>query len=158
MAEILLVKTPGGVLAPANEDEIEKLARIKSGATVKCSISEMRNGSFFRKWWLLAKFAYDVWSETAPRATYKGEPVQHSFDRFRKDLVILTGRHRAVFNALGEMRLEADSISWAKMDEEAFSRMYSETINVILGKILNRPDITEERLRNHIDHLMSFDR
>lgn len=158
MAEILLIKVPGGVLAPANDDEAEKIAKIRTGATIKCVVSQMRNGAFFRRWWLLAKFAFDVWSETAPRAMYKGEPVQHSFDRFRKDLVILTGRHRAVFNALGEMRLEADSISWAKMDEESFSRMYSETINVILGKVLNRPDITEERLRNHIDHLMSFDR
>lgn len=153
-----MVKTPGGVLAPANEDEIDKLSKIKAGATIKCSISEMRNGAFFRKWWLLAKFAFDIWSETAPRANYKGSPVQHSFDRFRKDLIILTGRHHAVFNALGEMRLEADSISWARMKEESFAQMYSETINVILGKVLNRPDITEERLRNHIDHLMSFDR
>lgn len=158
MAEILLVKTPHGILVPANDEEAATLSKFKAGATIKCNVSEMRNGAFFRRWWLLAKFAFDVWSETAPRAMYKGEPVQHSFDRFRKDLVILTGRHRAVFNALGEMRLEADSISWAKMDEGAFSRMYSETINVILGKVLNRPDITEDRLRNHIDHLMSFDR
>lgn len=158
MAEILLIKTPGGVLAPANEDEIEKLSKIKAGATVRCSIVQMRNGAFFRKWWLLAKFAFDIWSETAPRAMYKGTPVQHSFDRFRKDLIIMTGRHHAVFNALGEMRLEADSVSWAKMDEDAFSRMYSETINVILGKVLNRPDITEDSLRNMVNQLMSFDR
>lgn len=159
MAEILLLKTPHGVLVPANEDEAETLAKFRSGATIKCTVSEMRNGAFFRKWWLLAKFAFDVWSETAPRATYRGNPVEHNFNRFRKDLIILTGRHRAVFNALGEMRLEAESISWAKMKEEEFARMYSETINVILGRVLsNRPDLTEDKLRNHIDHLMSFDR
>lgn len=157
MAEMLLIKTPSGVLAPANEEEIEKLSKIKAGATIKCSVVQMRNGLFFRKWWLLAKFAFDLWSETAPRAEYRGSPVQHSFDRFRKDLIILTGRHHAVFNALGEMRLEADSISWAKMDGTSFENMYSETINVILGKVLTNPNIDEQRLRNLVDQLMSFD-
>ena len=157
MTEVIMIKTPSGGLAPANEDEAEKLRRIKAGATVRVNMSEMRNGRLFRKWWLLAKFAFDVWSETAPRAMYRGVPVAHSFDRFRKDLIIMTGRHHCVFNALGEMRLEADSISWAKMDENKFEEMYSETINVILNRVLSRPDITEEHLRNLVDHLMSFD-
>lgn len=157
MAEILMIKTAAGGLAPANDDEAEKLRRMKTGATVKVAVSEMRNGRFFRKWWVLAKFAFDTWSETAPRAMYKGDPVEHSFDRFRKDLIVLTGHHRCVFNALGEMRLEPESISWAKMDEDSFEKLYSSTINVILGKILNRPELTEERLRSLVDQLMSFD-
>lgn len=157
MAEVIMIKTPAGGLVPANDDEAEKLRRLKAGSTVKVKLSEMRNGKFFRKWWLLAKFAFEIWSETAPRATYKGEPVAHSFDRFRRDLIIMTGRHRCVFNALGEMRLEADSISWAKMDEETFERLYSETINTILGKILNGQDIDEASLRSQVDYVMSFD-
>jgi hypothetical protein len=154
--EILCYKR-AGVLIPANEEEVAKLETIKSGQVVKVGIVKMRNGAFFRKWWVLAKFAYDIWSETVKPLTYKGQPVRTNFDRFRKDLTILAGYYEATYNVRGEVRLEAKSLSWGKMNEEEFAKLYSATIDAILTKILNRPDLTPNKVRAAVDELMRYD-
>lgn len=154
--EILCYKR-AGVLIPATEEEAEKLTKIKSGEVIKVGIVKMRNGAFFKKWFVLAKFAYDIWTETVKPVIYKGQPVRPNFDRFRKDLIILAGYYDATYNVRGEVRLEAKSMSWAKMDEETFEKMYSGTIDAILQKVLNRPDLTPEKVRQAVDELMRFD-
>jgi hypothetical protein len=155
MSEIRLIRTSSGALVPLDDDEAAKLKRIKAGSVVTAKIVQMRNGAFFRKWWALAKFAFDIWSETVPQQEYKGQAVQPEFERFRRDLTILAGYFRPVFAANGEMRLEAESLSWAEMDEARFERLYSATINAILAKILS--GMTEEALRAHVDQVMRFD-
>lgn len=155
--DVRFTKSTGGALVPAGEDEVEKMRRVPAGSVVNANISVMRNGVLFRKWWVLAQFAFDVWSETVPQLEYKGQSVKPDFQRFRRDLIILTGRFTPVWNALGELRVEAKSISWASMGEEEFQAMYSDTINVILGKILSGSNLTEERIRAHVDTVLAFD-
>lgn len=154
--EILCYKR-AGVLIPANEEEAEKLTKIKNGQVLRLDMAKMRNGAFFRKWWVLAKFAYDIWAETMKPATYKGQPVRPNMERFRKDLIILAGYYDATYNVRGEVRLDAKSLSWAKMDEETFEKLYSATIDAVLQKVLNRPDLTPEKVRQAVDELMRFD-
>ena len=154
--EILLTKGPGGALIPLDDDEAAKLARIKTGGVIRADVSQMRNGPFFRKWWVLAKYAFDMWSETMEPVEYKGQPVLPEFQRFRKDLTILAGHYTPVFNARGELRLEAKSIAWANMAEDEFERLYSATIDVILRKILSGTSLTEAQLRSHVDNVLRF--
>jgi hypothetical protein len=154
--EILLTKGPGGALIPLDDDEAAKLGRIKTGGVVRADVSQMRNGAFFRKWWVLAKYAFDLWSETVEPIEYKGQPVLPEFQRFRKDLTILAGHYTPVFNARGELRLEAKSIAWANMAEDEFERLYSATIDVILRKILSGTSMTEAQLRAHVDNVLRF--
>lgn len=157
MSEILLIRTASGAFVPMDDDEAAKIKRIKAGSVVRADLIEMRNGRFFRKWFALAKFAFDVWSETAPKQEYKGQAVQPDFKRFRRDLTILAGYFRPVFAINGEMRLEADSLSFAKMTEDAFQVLYSQTINAILEKILTGSGLTEAKLREHVETVMRFD-
>lgn len=154
--EVLLRKTPQGSLIPANDDEAEKLRKVKSGATVRTKITQMRNERFFRKWWTLVSVGFDIWAETAPPREYKGEAVLPDRERFRKDITILAGHHHAVFNVKGEMRLEADSIAWGSMDEESFEQLYQKTITVILNKVLASSGMTEERLNQWVDRVMEY--
>lgn len=154
--EVLCYKR-AGVLIPAREEDVKSLEKIKAGQTVRVDIARMRNGGFFRKWWVLVDFAYGIWSETVKPQTYKGLSVKPNKDRFRKDLTILAGYYEATYNIRGEVRLEAQSLAWSKMDEETFEKLYSDTIDTILGKILNRPDLTPEKVRAAVDELMRFD-
>jgi len=154
--EIILTKAPQGFLIPAMESEANKLLKFKAGATMRCEVSQMRNGKFFRKWWVLAKFAFDAWSESTPMQEYKGRRVLADFERFRRDLTVLAGCYRPVFAANGELRLEPESLQWAKMTEERFEALYSATINVILEKILPDGRFTEEQLRNLVEQTMGF--
>jgi len=154
--EVLLTKGPGGALIPLDDDEAAKLSRIKTGGVIRADVSQMRNGAFFRKWWVLAKYGFDLWSETVEPIEYKGRPVLPEFQRFRKDLTILAGHYTPVFNARGELRLEAKSIAWANMAEDEFERLYSATIDVILRKILSGTSMTEAQLRSHVDNVLRF--
>lgn len=156
MAELIMIRQPGGALHPATDEDAEALRKIKAGAAVRVEVRKIRNYKFHRKWFALAKYAFDIWADTIPQMEYKGQPVKPDFDRFRRDLIILSGRFDATYNARGEVRLEAKSISFASMSEEDFEKLYSETINVILAKILGGTQMTEDELRNHVDNVLAY--
>lgn len=156
MAELVMIRQPGGALIPATDEDAEALRKVKAGAAVRVEVKQIRNYKFLQKWFTLAKYAFDIWSETVEPQQYKGQPVKPSFDRFRKDLVILGGRFDAVYNARGEVRVEAKSISFANMSEDEFEKLYSDTIDVILQKILAGSRMTEDQLRNHVDNVLAY--
>jgi len=154
--EIALIKTPSGALVPMDDEQAEKLKRFKAGSIVRGEYAAMRNGPFFRKWFALAKFAFDMWEDSMEPTEYRGQKVQPVFDKFRKDLTILAGYWHPVFNIDGTFKVEADSISWAKMNEETFERLYSKTIDAILAKVLPRHGLSRETLARHVDRVMEF--
>lgn len=155
--EILCRRVPGG-LAPESDDEAAKLGKLKAGASVRVTVTQEVNAKFRRKWWALAKYAFGLWSETMPEQQYRGQEVQPNFERFRKDLTILAGHFHPVWTLKGEMRVEANSLSWARMTDDAFEALYSATIDAVLAKILTGSKLTEADLRAHVDRVMEFDR
>lgn len=157
MSTITCIKSPTGGLIPFADEDRDKLAKIKTGSPVKVEITQMRNPLFHKKFFALVKFLFDIWSESVPRKRYKGEEVQPSMDRFRKDLTILAGFFTAHYNIRGEVRLEAESISFARMSQEDFEALYSKVIDVALEKVLNRPDLTPDRVKYLVDQLLRYD-
>lgn len=155
--EIILTKLPNGMLAPATEADADLLKKVKAGAGVRVELKRIRNYQFHKRWFALVSYAFDMWSEITGPVEYRGEVIQPNMDRFRKDLTILAGYYDRVFNVRGEMRLEARSISFANMSQEDFERLYSATIDAVLGKVLTGTRLTEEQLRNYVDQVMSFD-
>lgn len=155
--EVVLTKAPNGALIPLDDEQAEKLQRLKVGEVIRCTVTQMRNGRFFRKWWVLVRYVYELWSDNMPSFSWRGQPVQPDKEKFRKDLTILAGFYHPVFNIKGEMRVEADSLRWDKMTEEEFERLYSQTIDAILQKVLHhRADLTEEAIRSHVDRVLRF--
>lgn len=153
--EMLLLRTPVGFI-PAGDAELEKCRRVKMGATIRAEVTQPRNYRFLQKWMVLATLAFDRWSETCEPQEYKGVPVEPNFERFRKDLVVLCGYYTPVYNVRGECRLEADSLSFAKMDEETFEKLFSQTITAILKHILPNAGLSEESLRTMTDEVLRF--
>lgn len=151
-----MLKAPNGALVPMDEDQAQKVKRFKAGSVVRGEFSAMRNGRFFRKWFVLAQFAFDIWEGSMEPTEYRGQPVQPVFDKFRKDLTILAGYWHPVFNIDGTFKVEADSISWANMDEETFERMYSKTIDAILAKVLPRHGLDRQTIDAHVDRVLEF--
>ena len=155
--EVLCRRVPGG-LAPESDDEAEKLRAFKAGASVRVTVTREVNANFRRKWWALVDYAFGMWSETMPDRQYRGQEVQRNRERFRKDLTILAGHFYPVWTLKGEMRVEANSLSWARMNDETFEKLYSATINAVLSKILANTKLTEADLRAHVDRVLEFDR
>jgi len=133
----------------------QTIKRMEPGEIIKFSFKKMRNGKFHRKFFALLNFAFDAWEPNRQRKTYKGIPVAKNFDRFRKDVIIQAGFYEQTFNLDGEMKLEAQSISFANMDDLEFERVYSAVADVILQKVLISYNGREE-LDAVIETMMRF--
>lgn len=114
-----------------------------------------RNSKFHRKFFAMLNFAFDAWEPDRKRKTYKGRPVAKNFDRFREDVLILAGFSEQTFDLRGNMKLRAQSISFAKMDDAEFERVYSAVVDVILENVLSSYAGREE-LEAVVNQAMSF--
>lgn len=155
MSGLCFIKIPK-VLAPADDLALETFNRWPLGAVINSDYREMRNGAFFRKWWAMVDFAYQYFVEVAPQQEYKGKPIQPEFERFRKDVTILSGFYHPVWNLKNEMRIEADSLKWARMDEHRFVALYEATFNVLMKHVFDKLRINERDVRHALTLLEQF--
>jgi len=128
---------------------------LAAGEVIKFTFKKIRNGKFHRKFFALLNFAFEAWEPDRVRQQYKGMPVQKHFERFRSDVTIAAGYYIQTFDLDGNMKLEAMSISFARMDDLEFEKLYSAVVDVILGKILTTYQNREE-LDGVINEVMGF--
>ncbi|MDN8030313.1 DUF1367 family protein [Burkholderia multivorans] len=155
--DIMLVKTPGGALAPVDAEAREMVGRLKLGQGVQASVTRARNVRFHRKGMALFRLAFDVWEPLTP-LEYKGVPVAKDFERFRKDMTILAGFYKAVYNARGEVRLEAESLRFSAMSEERFEEVFKGVLHVVWSRVLKAVGYASpEAVEEVIEELLRFD-
>ena len=155
--DIMLVKTPGGALAPVDAEAREMVDKLKLGQGIQASVRRARNVRFHRKGMALFRLAYDVWEPLTP-LEYKGLPVAKDFERFRKDMTILAGFYKAVYNARGEVRLEAESLRFSSMTEERFEQVFNAVLNVVWSRVLKAAGYAStEDVEEVIEELLRFD-
>lgn len=152
MTEILVTKTAGGALAPADQEAADYIARLKLGAVVKVKATRMRNPRFHRKFFAMLDVGFDAWEP--PEKEFRGLPVEKNKERFRKDCIIAAGFYDQVANIKGEVRAEAKSISFGSMSDDEFEQVYSAVANVILSRILTR--YTRTDLDNVVEQILRF--
>jgi hypothetical protein len=115
-----------------------------------------RNAKFHRKFFAMLGFAYEYWEPEIN--SINGMTPEKNFDRFRKDALIIAGFRRLVVNIKGEARYEAESISFADMDELRFNDVYKSVFNVCWKMVLSKVQgMTEAIAENTIMQMMSFD-
>jgi hypothetical protein len=153
MSEIMVMKAPGGYLVPADEQSRETVGRWKLGQGVRVKAAKARDLVKHRKFFAMLNLGFDSW-EPSGAQTYKGERVAKNFDRFRKDVLILAGHYEAVHNMKGEVRLEAKSIAFDKMEEDEFLQVYSDVADVLLTRVLKT--YTREDLDAVVEQLLGF--
>ena len=155
--KVCVLKSPAGALIPADEEASDLLRKIKAGTPLSVDVKRIRNYKFHKKMFALFKLAFDVWEPETPQ-TYKGEAVSKDFDRLRKDMTILAGFYKAVYNARGEVRLEAESLSFASMAEDRFEKVFRAVLNVVWNRVLRNAGYeTEAEVERVVDELMRFD-
>ena len=152
--EVFVTKSLSGSLMPAWPSEVGKLEELSRGRVFKAVLTQPRNLPFHRKGFALFKVAFDLWSETLEAQEFRGREVRPEFERFRKDLTIMAGFFRPVFNAKGEVRVEAESLSFASMTEERFGQVYSALLDVILQKVLR--NVNRDDLEAAVERVIAF--
>jgi len=150
--KIYLTKTQSGFV-PSDIETEEWAKKIKYGAVISSDFKKVRNPAFHRKYMALLTVAFDNWTpgEVDPK---HGVP-EKNFDRFRKDVAILSGFYHNVVRLDGTVRVEADSISFANMTEEIFAELYNQSINVLLKRVY-KSELSKEELDNIVNNYMSF--
>lgn len=128
----------------------KRINNLEVGEIVDFEAIFPRNGKFHRKFFALLNFAFEAWHPERKHKQYKGQPVAKSFERFRKDVVIQAGYYDQTFDLDGNMKLEAQSISFASMDDVQFEQVYSAVATVVLEKVL-----TNYAGRDELDDVMA---
>lgn len=131
------------------------LKRLDAGEIVTADFVFPRNPLFHRKFFALLTVGYEAWEPPRKRKTYKGIPVLKNFERFRADVTILAGYYVQTFGLDGKMTLEPKSISFAKMGEDEFQKLYSAVADVLLAKVLSTYKGREE-LDDVVDRIVGF--
>jgi len=149
----ILIKSPMGFIPNSSETD-DWYRSIKLGQVIHGEFRKMRNAGFHRKFFALLDLAFEYWEPGEINSKY-GVP-EKNFERFRKDLIILAGYFHLVIRLDGTTRPEADSISFAKMDNDEFQKLYSNVLNVILKKIPMMAEIGEERINELTDKFLEF--
>ena len=135
--KITVLKTPGGNLFPATDEDADKLTKFKTGEHYEIDIKLTRNPAFLRKVMVFFHFCFDHWDGESV-LEYTSTPEQ--FDRFRKDLTILAGFYKQTVRLNGEIRLEAESLSFASMKEERFQECYFALTKAAMKHIFKTAD------------------
>lgn len=113
-----------------------RLIKMEAGEMAQAEMAIPRNYRFHKKFFALLHFAFDAWEPDRFHKSYKGMPVAKNFERFRKDVTVQAGYYDQTFDLDGNMKLEAQSISFANMNDVEFEAVYSAVADVILGKVL----------------------
>ena len=152
------VKRFGPALQGATDQDADYIRTLPTNETFKVNITRPRNSQFHRKYFALLNWAYDEF-EPDPDPDFEakwGMVPEKNFDRFRKDIAILAGYGEAHINIKGEVRMEAKSISFAKMTEDEFLDLYNKTLNVLWTRIFVHKYESEEELRDVAAQLEDF--
>lgn len=125
-------KCLGLFLKPADEVSAELINKLKVGDVVEIEIRRPRNLKFHRKAFALMQLAYE------------NQEQYTDFDQFRRALTIEAGYFDDLRLLDGTTIREAKSLSFAKMDEDEFGKLYNSLINTILRVVLpgtDRPEL-----------------
>ena len=151
MTSLYLTKTCYGLI-PGDPETLLYISRMDLGQVIRGDFKKIRNYEFHKKFFAMLQVGFDAWE--SPNLEYKGEQVQKNFKMFRKDVTVLAGYYQPVTNIKGEISLEADSISFAKMDAEEFEKLYSDVANVLLEKVLK--NYTRYDLNRVVQEILNF--
>lgn len=162
MAEINLVKLPdGGLRGMSERDQVaytrfkSRLKNAEAGEVIEIEAKLPRNSVFHRKFFALLNLGFEHWESSRKHKTYKGKPVTKSFDSFREEVLILAGFFEQTFTLKGDLKLEAKSIKFARMEQPEFEELYSKTIDVLLEHVfINYKDRAE--VDEVIEKIMRF--
>jgi hypothetical protein len=156
MKTITLVKNNVGALEGLSDDDKKAYAKfianakdLEPGEIIEIAVKIPRNPKFHRKFFAMLQVGFDAWELN------QAENVQKNFDSFRQDVLILAGFYEKIFDLDGNIKFKAQSISFAKMDDSAFDRVYNKVLDVLLDNVLKQYG-SKDDVNKVVDKILSF--
>ena len=132
MPEAYIVKTEGGDIIPADDESWEKMKTMKRGVVMKIRYSVARDYQYHRKY-------FDFLN-----ATFGMQEHFETMEHYRKWITMKAGWYDTIVTPKGDTIFAAKSISFDKMEEDEFHKLFSTCIDVFLqelGTNLTREDV-----------------
>ena len=165
MAEFEIVKkTDGGFRGYTQDDHAaylkwrSKMEGMEPGEFAKVKVTFPRSLPFHRKFMAMVRFAFDQWEpeKERKRHTYRGMPIEKNFEQFRKDMLILAGYRKATYDRRGRVSIDALSISFDRMEQDDFVKVYAAVYEAIYQNIFVAKGYTREDLTGALTEFESF--
>jgi len=131
----LFVKNTLSGLVPLYPADLEEKKRLKLGTEYEVEIKHPRNIGFHKKFFALVNIGHQNTSLEMPFETYR---------RY----VIMKAGYFKVYNTGKGSYYEAESISFANMDQIQFEEVYSRVLDIIIKDLGVSKDEIEETLIN----------
>lgn len=137
-----------GRLHPSTADDADKIGKMKPGSVYKAKVTMPRNVRFHQKYFVLLDLVFSSLPEGFCLETPDGQKVPvRSVDDLLWHIKMQLGHYEKKVTIGGRVTYQAKSISFGKMDNAAFDKFYSESIDIILKYFLvgvNREELEEE--------------
>ncbi|PHR23603.1 MAG: hypothetical protein COA36_16865 [Desulfotalea sp.] len=133
--KICLIKGLDNKFSIAYPSDYEVARKLKAGKEYYFEVKNSRNIKFLRKFFALMKVVYE------------NQEVYNNMDHLRRDLTVSAGFYTTRVTIKGETVIEAESISFSKMDAVQFSEFYDR----ILDEIIKYFPLTKEGIAEYID-------
>jgi len=125
-------------LKPLYDSDLEEKRKLKIGETYLCEIKKERNYEFHKKFMALIKLGHE-----------NTKLIGMNFDAYRAYITMKAGYADVYETPRGKFALPR-SISFAKMDQDEFQKLYSASIQVIIDDI----GADEQTIENEILNFM----
>ena len=124
-----------GVLKPVDDDGRSFIAR-KQGKTLRCEVTEPRNIGHHRKFFAMLNIVL------------QNQDHYQSIDQLLNVCKMRIGHVESVMTKHGLIEWPA-SISWAKMDQDAFEAFYDRAVKWVCLEVI--PGLAEKQLRAEVE-------
>lgn len=142
MSALLMRKMIGGRLEPIDDAGKDTLAKIGIGTVVSVEVKRPRNVHFHRKFFAMLNLIL------------QNQEHYQSTDDLLDVCKLRIGHVRVIQTKNGEVRLPK-SISFAAMDEAAFSEFYDRAVNWMIAEVI--PGLARADLDHEVaEQLMAF--
>lgn len=119
--KLILHKTESGLVP--DKMSIEDYQSISLGAVVKAQVTLPRNYRMLQKFMVLIKYAW------------QSAPYEMPLNKYREFVEIRAGYGEVYIYPDGTKSVKAQSISFAKMEQNTFNELYSRCLDVIIKDV-----------------------
>lgn len=147
--KVFLTKTKSGVLAPAHDDDREKLKRWSAGDLLQCTVTMPRNAAFHRKYFAMLQMVFDNLPETKWRIGSNIVEIR-TVEELLWHVKFQVGHYEQKMTLGGKIVYKPKSISFAAMDDEAFHEFYQKSLDAICRYFLPLNEAELQELEERI--------
>jgi hypothetical protein len=104
------------------------LVGLKNGEVYQFEAKQRRNYKFLQKFFVLLQESYKLYEHPEGRMM--------SFENFREEVTKGAGYYEEYWDFDGNLHVKAKSISFARMKEPVFNRLYQDVITFIVHKVI----------------------